>query len=329
MTASSTPLFQTILRRIAWLLTILLTLLVVFIVGWVIYSNILIASTETLTADGAPGQFFEINGRTLHARIVGDPTQPAEMLPVLVIHGFAASSDFWFPWADGLATEHSLIVVDLLGFGYSERVLEPSPDYSHQGQAALVSGLLEQLGVPQVDIVAHSYGGAIAAQLALDFPEKVRQIAFIAAQTYDVGEGGGNQALGTLPFGIGRAITFNLLGAGPLSSVIAQSLCPDCDPATLNTRLRTAQIQGTTDALIAFSQSPDISRLPADLPQLTQPAIVIWGNDDNIVPIEYGRRLAEEVRAREFIVYPDSGHVPFFDYPEQVLDKVLNFLRSA
>jgi pimeloyl-ACP methyl ester carboxylesterase len=317
-----------IVRTISSLIGILLLVLLIAFFAWVAYSNNLITTTETLSAEGAPGQFFEINGRTLHARITGDLSASSETPPVLVIHGFAASSDFWYPWAEGLQAEHTLIVVDLLGFGYSERVTEPTPDYSHQGQADLLYGLLNALNVEQVDIVAHSYGGAIAAQLALEHPERVRRIAFIAAQTYDVGEGGGNQMLGTMPFGIGRAVTFNILGSGPLSATIAQSLCPDCDPSTFEARLRTARIQGTTDALIAFSQSPRISRMPDDLPQLEQPALVIWGDQDNIVPLRYGEQLAQEVGAVDFIVFPGAGHVPFFDYPEQVLDRVLNFLRG-
>lgn len=328
MTVQNNTVFRRIVRTILSLIGIVLLVLLLAIIAWVAYSNNLISTTETLSAEGAPGQFFEINGRTLHARIVGDLSAPSDVPPVLVIHGFAASSDFWYPWAEGLQAEHNLIVVDLLGFGYSERVTEPSEDYSHQGQAALLYGLLNALNVPQVDIVAHSYGGAIAAQLALEHPESVRRIAFIAAQTYDVGEGGGNQALGTMPFGIGRAVTFNILGAGPLSAVIAQSLCPGCDPSTFDARLRTARIQGTTDALIAFSQSPRISRLPDDLPQVDQPSLVIWGDQDNIVPLRYGEQLADEIDAVEFIIYPGAGHVPFFDYPAEVLDKVLSFLRG-
>jgi pimeloyl-ACP methyl ester carboxylesterase len=108
----------------------------------------------------------------------GIPTRGSNLL----LHGFASSSLEFFRLVPVLAPRRSIIAVDLLGFGFSERVSETGSYFSQRGQAAIVSSGLDALGVRRVDIVGTSYGGAIAGEIALDDPSLVRRLVFIDAQ---------------------------------------------------------------------------------------------------------------------------------------------------
>jgi pimeloyl-ACP methyl ester carboxylesterase len=111
-------------------------------------------------------------------------------------------------------------VPDLLGFGHSQRVELPAHEYSHAGQAALLAQLVQELGLKSVDAAGSSYGGGVAAQLALDFPGMVRRLVIVDGQVYELG-GGLFQAMGRLPWGIGSALTRKALVFPWLSNGIA------------------------------------------------------------------------------------------------------------
>ena len=94
--------------------------------------------------------------------IKGDLTNDPTGAPLLLLHGFSIGAyDTWFPWADRLTSARTIIVPDMLGFGHSERVTAPHLDLTHQGQAALLNGLLDALDVEQIDLVR---GALLAAR---------------------------------------------------------------------------------------------------------------------------------------------------------------------
>ncbi|MCA9969476.1 MAG: alpha/beta hydrolase [Anaerolineales bacterium] len=317
------------LRRLLQLLGGGLLILLLLIGGWSWLTNRRVAASEIYPAAAdAPGQFLTIDGYRLHVQTFGDPAAP----PLLLVHGFSVGggSD-WANLAAALQGDYYLIVPDLLGFGHSQRVTEPVPAYSHAGQAALLVGVLDALGVAETAVAGHSYGGGVAVQLALDAPARVSRLILVDAQVYDVG-GGFFQALGNLPLGIGRAITWSTLGAGPQAELLARSSCAgggECPTdAYLARRQRLAQIEDTTAALLAFNQTSRDARIPADVPQVTQPALVIWGEADPIIPLANGERLAAELPTAELHTLPGAGHSPQLFLPRQVADLVRAFMPA-
>lgn len=289
-----------------------------------------IAATEVDDpALNAPGEFARVQGYRLHFQRVGDPLTDPTGAPIVLIHGFASSGQEFGRLLPALAEARSLIVPDLLGFGFSERVLTPVPAYSHRGQAALLKDLLDQLGVTQVDLVGSSYGGGIAAQFSLDYPERVRRIVFVDAEIYGTGEGNG--AVAYLPFGLNRAVTWTALGGGPVAAQLAELACADAaaclgDGEFTAARAHLTRIRGNTDALIAFSQTPRDKRLPDEIGQVTAPALVVWGEQDQIIAPEFGERLAAALPDARLEWIARAGHVPHLEQPAVVAPLILDFL---
>jgi 3-oxoadipate enol-lactonase len=273
-----------------------------------------------------------VNDIAMHYQLVGDPTADPSGAPVMLVHGFTSSGNEFDGITPTLASR-TLIMPDMIGFGHSQRLSEPSPAYSHRGQATQLAGLLDQLGVQQVDLIGSSYGGAVAAQFALDYPERVRRIVFLDAQIYDQ-SGGPGSFTALLPFGLNRALAWFVLGGGDGARALMQSACPNpatpcVDPKALAIRERIASIKRNTDALLAFTAPPRDVRVPRDLGAIRAPALVIWGEDDQLVPLADGRQLAADVPGARFEVIADAGHTPHIERPAEVGSMIQAFLTSG
>ena len=298
-------------------------LLAGIVIAAIVHANLQIARLETRTPDeGAPGRMLTIDGHRWHVVVDGDPVQDPTGAPILLVHGFAVAGLQTFePWASEQLRGRSLILPDLLGYGHSERIPTAGPWYSLQGYSDGLVALLDQLGVRQVDIVSHSFGGSVALRFALDHPERVRRIVFISAAIYvepSVAEG-----IVQLPLGIGRAVTWHAFGAGPWSINVLGCRDRGCQWSEL------AKIRDTTDTLRAMMRStreyPGAEDLMRDLPGLRFRPLVIWGRRDNIVPLAQGERLAAATGGR-LVIIDNSVHMPHLREPERVGGLVREFL---
>lgn len=315
----------------ATLLSLLALLVAVFIfaLGWSWWVNGQVDAMEVNDYQlNAPGQFVQVDGFDLHYQLRGQPLKEAGGVPVLMLHGFAGSGAEFTRLAPLLESAHALILPDMLGFGHSQRVTEPGAHYSHPGQVRLLIGLLDALDVTQVDIIGSSYGGAIASQLALEHPERVRRLVLIDAQVF---ENSGGAAVADFPFGLNRALTWFVLGGGPASEAVGRSACApesttcfglDLAPA----RARITHIKGYTEALLAFSHSPRNSRVPAELSKIAQPTLVVWGRQDGIIAPEFAEKLMAELPNARLEWIENAGHVPHIEQPNAVAPLILQFL---
>src|SRR5260370_42449022 len=111
--------------------------------------------------------FTTVAGVRVHYQEAGDENAP----PMILIHGFISSNLVWNETFLSLARAgFRVIAPDLPGYGYSDK---PSDgQYTIDAQAYAVVGLMDRLGIDQATIVGASYGGAVAATIALDYPER-------------------------------------------------------------------------------------------------------------------------------------------------------------
>ncbi|MDJ0755404.1 MAG: alpha/beta hydrolase [Ardenticatenaceae bacterium] len=297
---------------------------------WSWSTNNLLAANEVYdAAQDVPGEIYAIEGYNIHVQTMGDPQNQ----PLLLIHGFGVEGGlFWGEFAELLAEDYYLIMPDLLGFGHSERVITPDDGYTHAGQVEILAGVLDELQISQANVLGNSYGGGLAAQMALDYPEKVNQIVLIAPQVFDLG-GNFFQSLVSIPFGIGRAMTWSAQGGGPRADNLARMGCEDgsnyCpSQEELNRRRRLADIDGTTDALIAFSTTPPDARLPEDLSEIDKHVLVIWGPGDTVISYaDYSSRVIDALPSAELIVMDGHGHNPYKTGPDEAAAYVKEFLE--
>src|SRR4051812_27256974 len=104
---------------------------------------------------------------------------------LLLLHGLGCDHTTWDPALRALATKFTVIAPDLLGHGASDK---PRADYSVGGYANGMRDLLTVLGVDQVTVIGHSFGGGVAMQFAYQFPERTQRLMLVASG--GVGAGG-------------------------------------------------------------------------------------------------------------------------------------------
>jgi pimeloyl-ACP methyl ester carboxylesterase len=113
---------------------------------------------------------------------------PGGAPPLVMIHGLGSSSSSWFPRASHhpRLNEHRAILVDLLGYGYSDR--PQIYDYAMESQSENIAQLLDTLGMSGCIVIGHSMGGSIAILLADARPELVAHL-IVAEGNLDPGPG--------------------------------------------------------------------------------------------------------------------------------------------
>ena len=219
--------------------------------------------------------------------------------PLLLIHGYNGSIEHWYPYTlPGLAASRRILALDLPGCGYSGR----SASYSLQNYAGTIAAFLQALGEHKVDIMGHSMGGQVAVGLAALYPELVHKLVL-------VGSSG-------LPWE-GGFWRVPLLSLGD-ASVRHVRLYPMFLQVGMRAR---APFQGLT--LLQKETVRD------ELRALRSPTLLIWGENDRVVPLSYGRQMADLIPGAKLAVFPGCGHMPFYQKPVQFNRLVASFLSDA
>jgi pimeloyl-ACP methyl ester carboxylesterase len=271
-----------------------------------------------------------VNGQEIHTHEAGPPNAKI----ALVIHGWSSSWYALSPLLPMLSERYRCISVDLPGYGSSPRMKQRA---TIPGYADLLADLIRQLGKPPVVLVGHSMGGMISLTLGMRHPELVERMVLVC------------------PTISGRLSTFINLFILPITlmerfglgswivSVFENWLVGITDqlmrPASF------AEVTGITAQdyaqLRADARRPGQGRVRAEcywamrendlrgkLKQVTVPALVIWGMEDNTVPLRDASVVAREWPEADLRVIPSAGHWPQFETPKIAERYVRAFLST-
>jgi pimeloyl-ACP methyl ester carboxylesterase len=256
----------------------LLLLLAVFAgVVWVAATNSRVDAIER--ADpvvNAPGDHMEVDGRTIHVRRAGSAADQ----PLVLVHDDVQPGGLSLVLlADSLADQGvATVVPDLLGFGLSSRATRPGRHYTVAGQAELLGGILDELGLEAVDLAGVGWGGGVVTELAVLRPDLVSSLALVDTPGLPVPHGRWDSWEG-LPFGVGEAISYNLEGA---SDPARDRFFRGCDTggwcdaiALVDGYRRTVEVPGTAAAIRARRASGAASVASERIDEVTVPVLVI------------------------------------------------------
>jgi pimeloyl-ACP methyl ester carboxylesterase len=268
-------------------------------------------------------RFTEVDGANVHYQEAGEPGAP----PMILIHGFAASNLVWskvlLELADG---GFRVIAPDLLGYGYSDKPRQL--DYTIPRQAQMVVGLMQRLGIERAVLVGSSYGGAIAATIALDHPELVEKLILVGAVTNNKPTRYLLMRLFGSPI-IGDILSPLLVGSRRLLRIRMKRVYDRhawvLDERRVDARHLPLRTRGAHRAVIRTVRRWDAERVSRDAHLLAVPTLLIWGDTDREVPLRDGERLQEEIPGSRLIVFRACGHLPHEEYPQEFVELVLNF----
>ena len=244
--------------------------------------------------------------------------------PVVLIHGFASALDTWDRVREELEPGHRVIALDLKGFGWSER---PQGDYSPAAQAEIVLALLDQLGVSQSAVVAHSWGASVALAIALRAPERVTKIALYDAWVYE--EQLPSAFLWSRASGIGELI-FGLFYKERPGDKIELAFH---DPSLI-THEFVADVEaaldrpGTTAAALAAVRGQRYRQVQQRYATITQPTLLLWGEDDKVTTLDVAHKLHSQLPNSTLVTFGDCGHFPMIEARASSTRALADFLST-
>jgi pimeloyl-ACP methyl ester carboxylesterase len=253
-------------------------------------------------------EHLNLNGARIHLRRAGSGT------PLLFLHG-AGGVTSWLPCFDELAKDRTLLVPDHPGFGESDT---PTWLFGIGDVAYCYLDFIERLGLQDLDVVGHSMGGWIAAEIAIRNPHAVRSLTLIAPA--------GARVKGVLSGDIfmwsAEERASNLYHDPGLA---AQVLANFNNPDLLETQLK----NGYAAARLGWHPrlyNPELQRW---LHRVTAPAQLIWGNEDKVLPIATAKAWIDALPQLRFASIPLCGHLPHVEKPSETLSLIRAFLGEV
>jgi pimeloyl-ACP methyl ester carboxylesterase len=272
--------------------------------------------------------FMEVGGVRVHYQEAGSKSAP----PVLLLHGFTASNYVWnnvlLPLAEA---GFRVIAPDFVGFGFSGK--PRAGEYTIDAQARMVLDLMDRLKIESAAIVGSSYGGAVAAACALDYPGRVGRLVLVDAVINDHAKSRPLLRLAAAPL-IGDVISPLMLGSRRLvQRQLRRGYAPETrhlfDEERGAAHHRPLVAAGTQRAALLTLRRWNAGRIEREAHRIKQPTLLIWGEVDPEIPLAHGRRLFEEMLNSQLVVFRRCGHMPMEEYPREFTEVVADFLSAA
>jgi pimeloyl-ACP methyl ester carboxylesterase len=236
--------------------------------------------------------------------------------PVLLIMGAVYSSAMWYPALPALAAQHRLISFDNRGTGKSTW----TPTASIADMTADALAVLDAADLERAHVYGISLGGVIALELALAAPERVRSLVLGATCVLTPDK---PRAPIEVNDALRAASRRDLADSTHYGSACPPEARARNHQAVLDDVAAPQALVAQQDALRAYQGSL------ADIATLAMPALVMHGTEDPIVPVDWGRELADTLPDSRLRIYEDCGHnylVEMGDVPNR---DVLDFLAEV
>ncbi len=217
--------------------------------------------------------------------------------PLVLVHGLAGSWRWWRPLLPTLATEHTVLLVDLPGFGRRPGVRP----FDAEASVEWLARWSDAAEIGPADFVGHSLGGLLCSRLAARHPDTVRRLVLVAPAGLP-----GRTAVGAT-----ASLVRVLLASRPRFLALLVRDAARSGPVTIGTAAR---------ALLAAD-------VRADLASVRARTLVLAGRRDHLVPLAHAEELTRALPDGRLRVL-DAGHVPMVDRPTELSRELLEFLAG-
>lgn len=274
-------------------------------------------------------RFVDVAGVATRCLLAGAETAP----PLLLLHGLSLTSEIWIRNIDELGRSFRVVAVDLLGHGFT-RPRDGAPA-GIEDKLSHLEALIDVLGFARLSVSGSSYGGLIAANLALRRRDRVDRLVIngsgsafnteqqLAAFMERI-QAGYRPTLGETPperwrerlMGTvfdARSIPCELLAVLPLC--YAQPWAVPCWDETVDTMRRPERFHPF--------------RILDRLEELDLPTLVVWGREDKGGIYESAVAAVARMPQAELVAFEACGHLPMMECPEKYNEVVRDFLLAS
>jgi pimeloyl-ACP methyl ester carboxylesterase len=239
----------------------------------------------------------------------------------VLVHGAVSDGRVWHPQLEALAKDFTVVAWDAPGCGQSE---DPPESFRLPEYADALSGLIGALGLGPAHVVGHSFGGALALELAVRHPGDVATL--VVAGGY-AGWAGSLQAAE-----VERRLAFALDAAerlprrfdpASMPGVFSEKMTPEA-VAALTMVMSESRPAATRSMALALAEAD----LTDELASIAVPTLLIHGDADTRSPVAVGEELNRRIPGSRLVVLPGVGHMCTLEDPDRFVLEVSAFLRS-
>ena len=262
----------------------------------------------------------------VHVRDDGPRT---DSTPLVMIHGTSSSLHTWNGWAVELSVHHRVIRMDLPGFGITGP--DPSHKYSVARDVQFVRALLDSLHVKRAVLIGNSLGGQIAIETALADTALVSRLVLVDAAGLPPVRTREPLGFRLAQMPVARWLSRYVLPRSVVESSV-RSVYGDTSRVNADVVDRYYELTrrtGNREAVVErFEQRVVDSTLITRMKTLHMPTLILWGDRDQIFPVEYANRMAHVLPLSRVVTFPFLGHVPQEEDPKATVPVVDSFLHT-
>lgn len=258
----------------------------------------------------------------LHAGPADAPTA------VVFVHGNPGPAADWRRLVARVGAFARAVAPDLPGYGGADKPARF--DYTVDGYARHLGGILDQLGIHRAHLVLHDFGGPWGLTWAARHPDRFASVTLVNAGVLRDYRWHYLARIWRTPV-LGEA--FMRMSTFPAMRLLLRHGNPHGLPRDVVERMyRDYQDPDVQRAVLRLYRATDpaagSTQLHQQLRSLDRPALVVWGARDPYAPVRYAQRQRETFPNAEIVILDDSGHWPMIDHPVAVEQPILRFLRA-
>ena len=273
--------------------------------------------------------FINIEGTNVHYR---DEGSSSDSIPIILIHGTGSSLHAYDIWSDNLKKSNRVIRMDLPAFGLTGPFLKR--DYTISNYTTFLKEFLDSLNIKQCILVGNSLGGEIAWRFAIQEPVMSRKLILLDPSGYPVISKSVPIAfkLAKIPV-LNKFLTYitpRFLVRASIENVyfdkskVSDSLVNRYFDLTLRKGNRKAIV----DRLKVSTTLTNGTKTHDNIKNIKQPTLIIWGSDDQLIPVENGYKFKNDITNSKLIVMQQTGHVPMEEKPLISLNFAIDFINN-
>ncbi|MCE9642273.1 MAG: pimeloyl-ACP methyl ester esterase BioH [Betaproteobacteria bacterium] len=248
----------------------------------------------------------------MHVKVAGSGPD------LVLLHGWGMHAGVWDGIAALLALQFRVLSVELPG-----RASPACAPYTLDAVAAALADIC----APRATVCGWSLGGQIALRWAFMHPEQVERLVLIASTPRFVRGPDWNSGMEAAVFdAFAQDLAHDANGALQRFAILQAH--GDADARNVSRRLRACLSARDTAALAAGLQILKDTDLRADLPRIAQPALIVHGERDTVVPLAAGEYLERTLPQATLAVIAGAAHAPFVTQPQNVARRITEFCRG-
>jgi 2-hydroxy-6-oxonona-2,4-dienedioate hydrolase len=267
-----------------------------------------------LGEQSTPQKFTDVNGYTIRYLDYGSPNSN----PLILLHGIGASAERWSHVIPTLSKYFHIVIPDIIGFGYSDK---PAVEYTMDFFVDFFSSFLDNLGISKASIIGSSFGGHVATEFAIRFNYMVEKLVLVSpAGMMKTSTPTLDRYIMAALYPVYEHVYDAFREMAYESNAVNEEIVMDF----VNRMRLTNAKYAFMSTVLGIRYAP---KLNGRLSRITAPTLLVWGEHDRMIPLEYAKEY-NEIPNRELVVIRNCGHTPYVEKPPMFNKIVLKFLTG-